>query len=159
VGLGLGVVIGPLTSAALRAVPSAEHGIASAAVVVSRMIGMLIGIAALGAWGFYRFNQHLATLAVAHANPNMSLVERLTAQAARYREAYVMMYGDIFLSAAIVCVIGALVGLLIAGRHEHAEEIPAEGSEDADAAATELISAPTPVTNGPADHPGRHRSQ
>ncbi|ORA38527.1 MFS transporter [Mycobacterium aquaticum] len=159
VGLGLGVVIGPLTSSALRAVPSAEHGIASAAVVVSRMIGMLIGIAALGAWGFYRFNQHLATLAAAHTNANMSLVERLTAQAARYREAYVMMYGDIFLSAAIVCVIGALVGLLIAGRHEHAEELPVGGSEDADDAATELISAPAPVSNGSADHPGRHRSQ
>jgi hypothetical protein len=165
VGLGLGVVIGPLTSAALRAVPPREHGIASAAVVVSRMIGMLIGIAALGAWGFYRFNQHLATLAVAHANPNMSLIERLTAQAARYREAYVMMYGDIFLSAAIVCIVGALLGLLIAGRHEHAEELPA-GSDapDArhaattDAAATELISTPPQAIDKSDDHPGRHRS-
>lgn len=159
VGLGLGVVIGPLTSAALRAVPPSEHGIASAAVVVSRMVGMLIGIAALGAWGFYRFNQHLATLAVVHANPNMSLAERLAAQAARYREAYVMMYGDIFLSAAIVCVIGALLGLLIAGRHEHAEEVPIEGPDDSDDAETELISAPTRVINGSADHPDRHRSQ
>ncbi len=119
-GLGLGLVIGPLTSATLRVVPTAQHGIASAAVVVARMIGMLIGIAALSAWGLYRFNQHLASIP---ADPNANtLAERLASEASRVREAYVLQYGEIFLITAIVCVVGAFLGLLISARYEHAEE-------------------------------------
>ncbi|KUI11897.1 MFS transporter [Mycobacterium sp. GA-1285] len=121
-GFGLGLVIGPLTSAALRVVPAAQHGIASAAVVVARMVGMLIGLAGLTAWGLYRFNQYLQTLPFPPAN---TLAERLAAEATRYREAYVLQYGDIFVVTVAVCVIGAFLGLLIGGKQEHADE-PAE---------------------------------
>ena len=119
-GIGLGLVIAPLTSATLRVVSAAQHGIASAAVVVARMIGMLVGIAALSAWGLYRVNQYLQTLPPAKGGE--SLASKLAAQADRYREAYVLQYGDIFLVTAGVCVVGAVLGLLIAGRHEHADE-------------------------------------
>ncbi|MFG1933617.1 MFS transporter [Mycobacterium sp. NPDC048908] len=142
-GLGLGLVIGPLTSATLRVVPAAQHGIASAAVVVARMIGMLIGIAALSAWGLYRFNQHLASLPAGTGN---SLAERLAAQAARVRTAYVMQYGEIFGITALVCVIGALLGLLISGRHERADEPTVEADD------TEI----TTLTSEPP--PGKHRA-
>jgi hypothetical protein len=139
-------------------VPPAQHGIASAAVVVSRMIGMLIGIAALSAWGLYRFNQHLASLPAGTGN---NLAERLAAQAARVRTAYVMQYGEIFGITAVVCIIGALLGLLISGRHEHADE-PAS-SVDADDTPTTLIDAPTQTFDAPTQAiqqapPGRHRS-
>lgn len=119
-GFGLGLVIGPLTSATLRVVPTAQHGIASAAVVVSRMIGMLIGIAALSAWGLYRFNQHLASLPA--SSGGNTLAERLTAEANRVREAYVLQYAEIFTITAIVCAVGAVLGLLISARDEHAGE-------------------------------------
>jgi MFS family permease len=120
-GLGLGLVIGPLSSAALRVVPSAEHGIASAAVVVARMTGMLIGLAALSAWGFYRFNQIIAGLS-AQVPANASLIERLQAQGQMYQKAFAEMYGGIFTVTAIVCVVGALLGLLVSSRRAHAEE-------------------------------------
>jgi MFS family permease len=142
-GLGLGLVIGPLTSATLRVVPAAQHGIASAAVVVARMIGMLIGIAALSAWGLYRFNQILAGLPSGTGN---TLTERLAAQAARVRVAYVMQYGEIFGITALVCVVGGLLGLLISGRHEHADE--PEPAIDA--------GTPTALTDAPTQT-GRHR--
>jgi MFS family permease len=120
-GLGLGLVIGPLTSASLRVVPSAQHGIASAAVVVARMTGMLIGVAALSAWGFYRLPQLVAKLSAA-VPAHASLATRIAAQATMYRQAFADMYGEIFTVTAVVCVVGALLALLLSSRDVHAEE-------------------------------------
>jgi MFS family permease len=120
-GVGLGLVIGPLTSAALRVVPAAQHGIASSAVVVARNTGMLIGIAALSAWGLYRFNQIVAGLS-AQIPPDATLLERIAAQATLYLKAFAGMYGSIFEATVIICVVGALLGLLLGSRKEHADE-------------------------------------
>jgi MFS family permease len=118
-GVGLGLVIGPLTSATLRAVPGAQHGIASASVVVSRMIGMLIGLSSLSAWGLYKFNQYLAEMPKPKGTNLMEIGAQL---AANVRTAYTMQYGQIFFITTIVCVVGALFGLLITGKREHADE-------------------------------------
>lgn len=118
-GLGLGLVIGPLTSAALRAVPPTEHGIAASGVVVARMTGMLVGMAALSAWGLYRFNQILVALPKA---PGGGLAEKLAATAHNSRLAFAAMYGEIFGITAVVCVVGALLGLLVGSNKEPVEE-------------------------------------
>ena len=118
-GFGLGLVIGPLTSAALRVVPAAQHGIASSLVVVARMTGMLVGVAALSAWGLYRFNQILATLPSPGGD---SLAEKLAGEATRYRAAFAMQYGEMFGVTAVICAVGAAIGLFIAGRRTHSAE-------------------------------------
>lgn len=148
-GVGLGLVIGPLTSATLRVVPAAQHGIASAAVVVARMIGMLIGVAALSAWGLYKFNQYLqerlaAMPPMSADTPGGRLLAETTRLAQASREAYVMQYGEIFKITAIVCLVGALIALLISGRHEHADE-PAETVE----ATPRRASAGSPADDNP----------
>lgn len=120
-GFGLGLVIGPLTSAALRVVPSVEHGIASAAVVVSRMTGMMIGVAALGAWGIYRFYR-IMDQKNAELPADLKGTDRAIAQAEQVIPSFAAMYGEIFTATAIVCVCGALLGLLISSRREHADE-------------------------------------
>ncbi|BBX61007.1 putative triacylglyceride transporter [Mycobacterium saskatchewanense] len=134
-GVGLGLVIGPLTSAALRIVPSAEHGIASAAVVVARMTGMLIGVAGLSAWGLYRFYQILNEKNAA-VSTSLSKTEQAIAKAENSIPSFAAMYGEIFTITAGVCVVGALLGLLISGRKDHAEEpvVPEQ----------EPVGAPTP---------------
>ncbi|MBY0288350.1 MAG: MFS transporter [Mycobacteriaceae bacterium] len=125
-GVGLGLVIAPLTSATLRVVPAAQHGIASAAVVVARMIGMLIGVAALSAWGLYKFNQYLqerlAALTPADPDSPGGILIAASRLAEASRQAYVLQYGEIFKITCAVCVVGAALALLISGRHEHADE-------------------------------------
>jgi len=154
-GIGLGLVIGPLTSAALRVVPSAQHGIASSLVVVSRMTGMLVGVAALSAWGFYRFNQILAALP---KPPAGDLLAAAAAIETNYKQAFAMQYGEIFGITAIVCVVGALLGLLIAGKEDH----PKSGADQpaADDTATQVLAVPhhdPPTVQIPRTDPrGRH---
>ncbi|MGZ5366033.1 MAG: MFS transporter, partial [Mycobacterium sp.] len=147
-GVGLGLVIAPLTSATLRVVPAAQHGIASAAVVVARMIGMLIGVAALSAWGLYKFNQYLqerlAALPPADPDSPGGILVAASRLAEASRQAYVLQYGEIFKITCIVCIVGAALALLISGRHEHADE-PVEAVD----AAPQRVRAGSPADDNP----------
>lgn len=117
-GLGLGLVIAPLSAVVLRVVPATQHGIASASLVVARMMGMLIGVAALSAWGLHRFQEFTKDLVP--PLPFGISEEEFKRQSDLYTEALHAAlraeYKEIFLVTAAVCVAGALFGLLLGGR-------------------------------------------
>ena len=112
-GVGLGLVIAPLAAVALRLVTAAEHGVASAQVVVARTAGMLIGVAGLTGWGLFRFNQLTADL----DTPLPVGVDQATyaGQLAEYQQALtaalVTEYTEIFLITAVLCAIAAVVAV------------------------------------------------
>ncbi|MEV4566668.1 MFS transporter [Nonomuraea sp. NPDC049419] len=117
-GLGLGLVIAPVSSAVLRVSRPDQHGVASAAVVVARMMGMLVGIAAVSAWGFYRFQSltaHLDTplpFGVDAATYQRQLAEYTElVQAALHTE-----YTEMFLVTAFICLLGAAVAVRMPAR-------------------------------------------
>jgi MFS family permease len=117
-GLGLGLVIAPLSSAALRVVPVSQHGVAAAGVVVARMTGMLVGVAALAAWGLHRF--HTLTADLNTPLPFGKTPEQVERETAAYRaavnEALLTQYTEIFLITSFVCVAGAALAFFVTAR-------------------------------------------
>jgi len=112
-GVGFGLVIAPLSLAVLDRAATTEHGLASSLVVLSRSVGMVVGLAALTAFGLARLQQilvarHCDTLT---AGPG-SLADKLTAYENCVRGALLQEYREIFLVAAVLCGLAAVVALV-----------------------------------------------
>jgi MFS family permease len=104
-GFGFGLVIAPLTASVLALTRGQSHGLATSLVVLARTIGMLVGLSALTAFGLYRFHQILGTPVIDDPDlqARISHLERLVAAA------FLQEYREIFLIAAAICLLAAVV--------------------------------------------------
>jgi MFS family permease len=104
-GLGFGVVIAPLAAIVLRLTRAQHHGLVSSLVVLARVMGMLIGLSALTAFGLFRFHQILGTpqLTEPDLRARLQHLDRLVAAA------FLQEYREIFTIAAGLCIVAAVV--------------------------------------------------
>jgi MFS family permease len=104
-GLGFGIVIAPLAATVLRLTRAQHHGLASSLVVLARVMGMLIGLSALTAFGLFRFRQILGTpqLTEPDLRARLEHLDRLVAAA------FLQEYREIFIIAAALCILAAMV--------------------------------------------------
>ena len=106
VGLGIGLALAPVNNAALAAAPDDAHGVASALVVVARMVGMVVGLALLTAIGLHRYYATVAAL------PDASDTKALVA-------AGVVQVQTVFTGAAVAAALGAVASLGLGLRRSH----------------------------------------
>ncbi|WP_051325928.1 MFS transporter [Glycomyces tenuis] len=117
-GFALGVVIAPLSAVALSATPEGQHGMASAAVVVARMMGMLLGVAALTSWSLHRFRESTADLdtPLPFGVPEAEYLRQQETYLEALDAALAAQYGDVFTATAVICLAGAACALGLTGR-------------------------------------------
>jgi len=104
-GLGFGIVIAPLAATVLELTRAQHHGLASSLVVLARVMGMLVGLSALTAFGLFRFRQILGTpqLTDPDVRARIEHLGRLVAAA------FLQEYREIFTIAAALCILAAVV--------------------------------------------------
>ena len=107
-GLGFGIVIAPLTSSVLSLTRGQAHGLASSLVVLTRTMGMLVGLSALTAFGLRRFHQILGTPVLT----DPGLRARVDHLARLVAAAFLQEYREIFTVGAVMCAIAGVIMLL-----------------------------------------------
>lgn len=114
-GLGFGLVIAPTSTTAMNAVRDHQMGMAASIVTVLRMIGMILGLAALTSWGLGRFYDivHSAKMppGMTPFSPEFATFEAQVATSAAHE-----VFTSIFLAAGVLCLIAILPACLLEGR-------------------------------------------
>lgn len=111
-GLGFGLAVAPVNAALLDATPDETHGVASALVVVARMVGMLVGVSVLTSWGLRAYHD-----AVARIPPLSELCPDSATTCAAYNDALVdagiVQLSTVFTGAAVCAGLAAVAALLL----------------------------------------------
>jgi len=113
-GLGFGIAIAPVNAALLAATEHAVHGVASALVVVARMVGMLVGISGLTTIGLARFYAVEARI----PGPDVLCPDdpgRCPAYTSALKDAGLAQLHAVFGGAAVCALVAAALALLLLG--------------------------------------------
>ena len=110
-GFGFGLALAPVNAAVLAATDHGVHGLATASVVVARMVGMLVGISALTTIGLRRYYAEQKDM------PNVREVcegkSRCKEFTLMLKEAGIAQEHTVFLGAAVCAVIAGILALVL----------------------------------------------
>ena len=104
-GLGLGLVVAPVTAAVVDAVQGAQRGVAASLVLISRLVGLAVGLAGLTAWALHRFD----TLRRGLDLPPLTDPGYPQAVEAAQRQITASALSETFVASALIAVAGLMV--------------------------------------------------
>lgn len=111
-GAGFGFVTAPVGAAVINAAPEDRRGIAASLVIVLRLLGMSVGLAALTSWGLHRFN----VLRVQVALPPMTDPTFAQALAEGLTNTTVQVLAETFVVSAGIAALALITSLWL--RHQ-----------------------------------------
>lgn len=125
-GFGFGLVIAPIGTTAINAVKAKQAGMGSAVVTSLRMVGMMLGLAALTSWALAYFKQLASTY------PSLPLTAT-TAQFAEWSKGYGIhiiqsahtVYSAVFFLSMIICLIAIIPASFLWGNKVAISELEA----------------------------------
>ncbi|MBZ5733724.1 MFS transporter [Nocardioides sp. TRM66260-LWL] len=123
-GLGFGLALAPVNAAVLASTDAAVHGLASALVVVARMVGMLVGISALTTLGLRRY--YAESAGIPPAQEVCGGRSRCDAYTDLLTTAGIAQEHTVFLGAALCALVAAAVAVLVYRRADTRTVSPTE---------------------------------
>jgi EmrB/QacA subfamily drug resistance transporter len=103
VGLGFGLVIAPLATAVVDSIGVEQRAIGSSVVVMTRMMGMIVGLAALSSWGMDSFQVMTAGMSLEQIINTPEEVVQVT----------LVLFHDFFTVSMFICLAGIIPALWI----------------------------------------------
>ena len=106
VGVGLGLTFAPIGAAVINAAKEGERGVASALVIILRLIGMTVSVSTLTTVSLHRVNTLAAAALGGAAVDPMVAIET-------YANVTVQVLGELGLVGAIMCAVACVPALLL----------------------------------------------
>ena len=126
-GLGFGLVIAPIGASVIESAGARWTATGSALVTVMRMIGMMVGLAALSSWGLRRFNELMAGTSLPLRTEGMTDAQ-YQALTSAYEQALNAalhsVYGRFFAIAAVVAALAVIPALFFRRRAKGVRPVP-----------------------------------
>ena len=111
-GLGFGLLIAPITLAAINNAPKTLEGTVSGLIIASRFLGMALGISALSVWGAGKFQELVSGINI----PILS-IQGQTPSIDQYGnsliEVGVTLFSNFYMTSSIICLVAIIPCLFI----------------------------------------------